>query len=58
MRRGDVLIQLGTHRITSVEDLMYVLNASHPGETVTAVVRRDGNELRFEATFQESKRSR
>jgi S1-C subfamily serine protease len=35
---------------------MYVLNASHPGETVTAVVLRDGKELRIEATFQESRR--
>jgi Tol biopolymer transport system component len=58
MRRGDVLVQLGTHAITSVEDLMYVLNASHPGETVTAVLRRDGKEIKLEATFQESKRPR
>jgi S1-C subfamily serine protease len=56
MQRGDVLVKLGTHDIGSVEDLMYVLNASHPGETVNAVVVRDGKEVKLEATFQESKR--
>jgi len=35
---------------------MYALNASKPGETVTATVVRDGKELRLTATFQESKR--
>ena len=56
MKRGDILVKLGVHDIGSVEDLMYVLNASHPGETVTATVMRDGKPLRLEATFQESKR--
>jgi Peptidase family M28/PDZ domain len=58
MQRGDVLIQLGTHPIGGVEDLMFVLNASKPGETVTAVVLRDGKEVQLEVTFQESKRPR
>jgi hypothetical protein len=58
LKRGDVLVKLGAHLIGSVEDLMYVLNASHPGETVTAVVMREGKELRLEATFQESQRPR
>jgi S1-C subfamily serine protease len=35
-----------------------VLNSSKPGETVTAVVIRDGKELQLEVTFQESKRPR
>jgi Tol biopolymer transport system component len=56
MRRGDLLVRLGTHEIGSVEDLMFVLNASRPGETVTAVVIRDGAEVKLTATFQESKR--
>ncbi len=56
MKRGDILIKLGSHEIGSVEDLMYVLNASHPGETVAAIVMRDGKPLKLEATFQESKR--
>lgn len=58
MLRGDILIRLGTHPVGGVEDLMYVLNSSKPGETVTAVVLRDGKELRLEVTFQEAKRPR
>lgn len=58
LQRGDILIKLGTHPVGGVEDLMYVLNTSKPGETVTAVVLRDGKELRLEVTFQETKRPR
>jgi Tol biopolymer transport system component len=56
MKRGDLLVKLGNHPIGSVEDLMYVLNASQPGETVTAIVVRDGREVPLQVTFQESKR--
>jgi Tol biopolymer transport system component len=58
MKRGDLLVRIGTHEIASVEDLMYVLNASKPGETTTAVVVRDGKEMKLEVTFQESTRPR
>lgn len=57
MQRGDVIIRLGAHEVRTVEDLMYVLNASKPGETVTAVVVRNGQEVRLLATFQESRRT-
>jgi Tol biopolymer transport system component len=56
LQRGDILVRLGTHEVGSVEDLMYVLNASRPGERVTATVRRDGRELKLDVTFQESRR--
>jgi Tol biopolymer transport system component len=56
LRRGDLLVRLGVHEVTSVEELMYVLNASKPGETVTAVVLRDGKETKLDVTFQESQR--
>jgi S1-C subfamily serine protease len=56
MQRGDVLIRLGTHDVGSVEDLMYALNAAKPGETVTAVVLREGREVKLSVTFQESQR--
>ena len=56
MRRGDILIRLGKHEIGSVEDFMYVLNSSKPGETVTAAILRDGQEVHLETTFQETKR--
>lgn len=58
MRKGDVIIKLGKSEIASVEDLMFVLNASKPGETVPAVVLRDGKEVKLEVTFQESQRPR
>ncbi len=56
MKKGDVLVRLGKSEIGSVEDLMFVLNASKPGETVPAVVLREGKEVKLEVTFQESQR--
>jgi Tol biopolymer transport system component len=58
MRRGDILIAIGKHEIRSVEDLMFVLNASHPGETTKAVILREGKQLELQVTFQESARPR
>lgn len=58
MKRGDILVRLGKHPIGGVEDLMFVLNAARPGETVTAVVLREGKEVPLQVTFQESKRPR
>jgi hypothetical protein len=55
MRRGDILVKLGQHDIRSVEDLMYVLNDSKPGETVKAVVLRGGKPVELETVFQESR---
>ena len=55
LQRGDILIRLGLHPIGSVEDLMFALNASKPGETVTAVVLRDGHELKIQVTFEEGR---
>ena len=57
LRRGDILVRLGAHEIRSVEDLMYALGASKPGEIATAIVVRDGNELKFQTTFQSSTRT-
>jgi len=56
LQRGDILVRLGTHAIGSVEDLMYVLNASRPGERVKAAVLRDGREIELDVTLQESRR--
>jgi Tol biopolymer transport system component len=58
LRRGDILIRLGKHSIGGVEDLMYALNASKPGETVTAVVKREGKELKLPVTFEEGRRGK
>jgi Tol biopolymer transport system component len=56
LRRGDILVRLGRHPIDNVQDFSYVLNASKPGETVTAVVLRDGRSLEVSVTFQEGHR--
>ena len=53
MKRGDVIVKLGTHDIGTVEDLMYVLGSAKPGETVPAVVVREGKEVKLQVTFQE-----
>ena len=58
LKKGDILVRLGKSEVGSVEDLMFVLNASKPGETVAAVVVRDGKEVKLEVTFQESTRPR
>jgi S1-C subfamily serine protease len=42
--------------VTSVEDLMFVLMQAKPGETVTAVVLRDGQRVELLTTFQEGRR--
>jgi Zn-dependent M28 family amino/carboxypeptidase len=55
LRRGDVLVRLGAHQLRSVEDLMFALGASKPGETVTAVVLRDGKEIKAPVTFQQGR---
>ena len=56
MRRGDVIVKLGKLDIASVEDLMFVLMQAKPGETVTAVILRDGQRMELETTFQEGRR--
>ncbi len=58
LRRGDILVRLGQHAVDSVQDFSYVLNASKPGETVTAAIIREGRPLAVPVTFEESKRGR
>jgi hypothetical protein len=35
---------------------MFALNSAKPGDTVTALIIRDGQEIRLPTTFQEAKR--
>jgi Zn-dependent M28 family amino/carboxypeptidase len=58
MRRDDRLVELGGHEIRGVHDLVYVLRQAKPGETVNAVVLRDGERIEMEVTFGESSRPR
>lgn len=56
MKKGDLVIKLGSQEIGSVEDLMFVLMGAKPGQTVKAIVVRDGKEVPLEVTFQEGRR--
>ena len=58
IKRGDVLVKLGNHDIGDVRELMFALNASKPGETVKAVVLREGKRVEATVTLEESKRPR
>lgn len=55
LARGDILVQVGAHQILSAADLMFALNASKPGETVTATVVREGKEVKLPVTFGEGR---
>ncbi len=56
LRRGDILVKLGRFAIQSVEDLMFALSASKPGESVKVEVVRDGKLTELSATFEERRR--
>lgn len=56
LKRGDILVGIGKHDIQSIEDFMYVLNASKPNETTKVAVIRDGQRLELDVTFQEGGR--
>ncbi|RMH20252.1 MAG: M28 family peptidase [Acidobacteria bacterium] len=58
LRRGDRLVELAGHPVGDIYDFMYVLRQSKPGQTVTAVVERDGRRLELEVTFGSSSRLR
>jgi S1-C subfamily serine protease len=49
------MVRLGSHDIASIEDFMYVLNASKPGETTKVTVIREGKRIDLEVTFQEGR---
>ncbi len=56
MKKGDILVKLGKTEVRGVEDLMFVLMQAKPGESVTAVVLREGREVPLEVTFQEGRK--
>lgn len=54
--RGDLLVELAGKAVRDINDFMYVLQRSKPGETTTAVVERDGQRVTVEVTFGTSRR--
>jgi len=51
LRAGDRITAIGTAEIASVADLMYVLEAAKPGQTVTVTFVRDGKTQQVVATY-------
>ena len=56
LRRGDLIVGLAGREIRSIEDLMFVLRQSHPGEAAMVVVERDGERLELPIVFGEATR--
>jgi S1-C subfamily serine protease len=52
--QGDLLVGLAGQEVRNIEDLLYVLNSSKPGQTVTAVVARGARRLELKVTFREA----
>jgi len=55
IKKGDVLIELDGTKITSMSDLDAVKKRHKAGDTVTAVVSRNGNKISLKITFSEDK---
>jgi C-terminal processing protease CtpA/Prc len=56
LQRGDLIVGLGGREIRSIEDLMFVLRQSHPGDATTVVVEREGARLELPIVFGEGAR--
>jgi hypothetical protein len=56
MQRGDILVAIGKHEIRSIEDFMFVLKSSKPGEQTTVTVERAGKRVTMDVTFGQSTR--
>ena len=51
LRANDRIVQIGTHEIATVADLMFVLQKEQPGTTTTITFVRDGKPQTVTATF-------
>jgi S1-C subfamily serine protease len=51
LRRGDILTGVDGHTVRNIEDLMFVLQKSRPGEKATVTFLRDGKRQAAEITF-------
>jgi hypothetical protein len=53
LRGGDVILQLGAHKVMNLQDLTYALRAHRAGDEVELVYSRGGETLRSRATLGE-----
>jgi S1-C subfamily serine protease len=51
LKEGDVITQLGEKKIASIYDLTDFLADAKPGQSVKAVVKRDGHDMNLNVTF-------
>jgi Tol biopolymer transport system component/membrane-associated protease RseP (regulator of RpoE activity) len=51
LKANDRIIQIGTHEVANVQDLMFVLEQSKPGQDTTIIFIRDGKQQSVKATF-------
>ena len=53
LQSGDLILKLGDKQISSGDELSRVIGEYQPGDTVTLVIQRDGQELTVTATLGE-----
>jgi hypothetical protein len=56
LKEGDILVQLGEHKLASLEDLADALAEATPGEKTTLVYTREGKTVRVEVVLAERRR--
>jgi S1-C subfamily serine protease len=52
LRSEDIIVQIGSMRISSIYDLMQALQSYSPGDTATVEVLRNGTRQRFTVRFE------
>jgi hypothetical protein len=51
MKRGDIVVQLGSLSITNIYDYMHALQEFEPGTEATALIVRNGEEIKLDIVF-------
>lgn len=57
LQTGDVVVSIGETELKTREDLIGVLRAGRAGETVSATIKRDGQEMTVEITYGQTPRN-
>ena len=57
LRVGDIIVDLGGYKVTSVTELTRMLRRFEPGETVSITVYRNGQEIQLSITLDEKPRA-
>jgi S1-C subfamily serine protease len=53
---GDIIVELDGHRITSIEQLVRIVNGADPGDSLDTTVLRDGARRKFEVELDDRPR--